>query len=159
MLPARTFPLLQQTLARRNPHPEINQHTLQAIHSYVSGMTASIAAYKRDIETLFAEYFTQTSALLAMQQKYIIDKDALHQQHTQELITSFHLRYEQLEAQLTTEQMRSFTRQMQEAHAGLDIWDDANDSIGACSTDTIHAFMQDDPAEDVPNLTFPGDIH
>jgi hypothetical protein len=158
---ARAFPLLQKTLASRNPQPHVDEHLLQAIEAYTSAMTASVDAYKRDMQALFAEHSAHTSALIAMQQQYISDKNTLHEQQMQDLINSFQLRYEHLESQLTAEQMHNFRRHMKEAYCGLDLWDDANDASGsgACSMQSIHDFMQAEPPEDIPPFSFPGEMN
>lgn len=153
------WPQMQNTPATPVVPPGIDQRTIQAIHDYSSSMAASAASYRDAMQSVLAEQSSQASTLIAMLQQYIIDREELHQKQMQDLISSFQARYEYLEAQLTAEQMDSFRLYMKQSHAGLDLWQDAEECDAAViSLESIKDFMKTPECTQTPPLASPGEI-
>jgi hypothetical protein len=122
-------------------------------------MKATVDAYKRDVDILFAAHCAQTSALIAMQHQYIATNDALHEQQMRDLTSSFNVRYQHLEAELTAEHVHNFRGRMSDAQAGLDLWADTDvfADVGGedsgCPLHDTRLTMLPDPADGLPVLT------
>jgi len=142
---------LTDAMLRHTSH--MDPHTLHTLRVYTDGMTASVASYKREMEGLFAQYSAHANAILVMQNKFIANMEEQHQRQVRDLTVSFQSKYDQLEAQLTEEQMANFKRFMQQAQVGLDLWDDDKHAIDAAAptVEAIQAFMRaPSPPDDYP---------
>ena len=148
MLCTHTPPSLQiQPAAAR-----IDPDTLEAIRAYSSNMRASVNAFQGSIQTLFDDHCAQTSTLIAIQQRYISDREALHQQQMQDIVDAFQRRCAELEAQLSAEQMQNFRRYVKDSDAagGLDLWQDPDENAAApISLESIEHFMAPPAAEEL----------
>ena len=161
-MPHTRFPMLQRTLASRtlqtapaapalaHLQPHVNQQTFQAITAYAAAMAASVDNYKRDVDALFAAHCAQTSALIAMQHQYIASRDALHEQQMRDLTSSFHVRYQHLEAELTAGHVYAFRDHIADAQSGLDFYDEG---LVPVLLHDMRLTMHPDPADTSPVLT------
>lgn len=156
MLCTHTPPPLQNKPATARIDPD----TLEAIRAYSSNMSASVNAFQGSIQALFDDHCTQTSTLIAMQQRYITDREALHQQQMQDIVDALQRRCAELEAQLTAEQMENFMRRVKDSDAagGLDLWQDPDESTATpISLESIEDFMAPPAAEDAAPLALLGE--
>lgn len=156
MLCNHTFPPLQKQSAPARIDPD----TLEAIRAYSSNMSASVNAFQGSIQALFDDHCTQTSTLIAMQQRYITDREALHQQQMQDIVDAFQRRCADLEAQLNAEQLQNFMRYVKDSDAAgdLDLWQNPDESAAApISLESIEDFMAPPAAEDAAPLALLGE--
>lgn len=153
MPPTHTFPPVQDTLAAPifQPGTGIDQATLDSITAYTVNMQASVASYRNAMQAVFFEHSEQCNAMIAMQQKYITERESLHHRQMQELIDTFHCRYEALEAQLTAEQMQNFREYMKTMQGDLDLWPSDAAEI---SKHSIEDFLNGPTTEEIPCFEF-----
>lgn len=138
----------------------VDQNTLDAITAYTIQMEVSLNSHRNAIQALFVEHCSQCSALIAMQQQYITERESLHNKQMQDLIDSFQLRYQVLEAQLTAEQMQNFRHYMTTMQGDLDLWSSVEDALvdaNPISTASIEDFLNGSTVEETPALVLSGD--
>jgi hypothetical protein len=159
MMPARTFPPVQKTPVAPMSQPGLEQPTLDAITAYTNNMQASVASYRNAMQTLLVQHSEQCSAMIAMQQQYITEREALHHRQMKELIDSFQCRYQHLEAHLTAEQMENFRRYMEVMQGDLDLWSaDTVADEGQISAASIKDFLSEPAAEDITPFAFGAEV-